>query len=145
MRWLALDVGTRRVGVAISDDAEQIVTPLPALPWRGAVRLAEAVIDLAARRGVEGLVVGIPVTQRGEGRGEARVAAVAAALRDRFAREVIMADERGTTRDARDALAAAGVPRRRWDELVDGVAAKAILERWLEERRRRRSPGATFR
>ena len=54
-------------------------------------------------------------------------------LRQRLGLPVELADERGTTRDAETLLEEAGAPRRRWGELVDGVAARLILERFLSE------------
>jgi putative Holliday junction resolvase len=134
MRWLALDVGTRRVGVAVCDAEERVATALPPLAFGGPQSLAAAVAKLAAEREVGGVVVGVPVTRGGAGRGEVRVAAVVTALRERLAVEIATADERGTTAEAERLLAEAGVPRRRWDGLVDGVAARLILETHLAAR-----------
>jgi putative Holliday junction resolvase len=145
MRWLALDVGARRVGVAVCDDEERVATALAPLPFAGPQALAAAVAALAAEREAGGVVVGVPVTRGGAGRGEARVAAVVAALRERLAVEIATADERGTTAEAERLLAEAGVPRRRWDGLVDGVAARLILETHLAARRASARRGAARR
>ncbi len=139
MRWLALDVGSRRVGVAVCDAEERVPTPLPALAYAGPRRLAETVAELARARDAEGIVVGMPVTRAGTGPGERRVRAVVASLRDRLALPVETFDEAGTTEDARALLADAGVPRRRWPELVDSTAARLILEGFLATRRAPRS------
>ena len=64
------------------------------------------------------------------------MAAVVAAL-EGLAVELATVDERGTTVEARALLRSAGVPQRRFDELVDGVAARLILETYLEQRHRR--------
>jgi putative holliday junction resolvase len=135
MRWLCLDVGTRRVGVAVCDGGETVVTPLAAIPFGGPEALAVAVAALIRDREVEGIVLGLPVTRAGAGRGESRVKEVADVLRQRLGLPVELADERGTTRDAESLLEEAGAPRRRWAELVDGVAARLILERFLREQR----------
>ena len=135
MRWLALDVGSRRVGLALSDGEERVATPLAAVPFAGPPALAAVIAALVAEREVEGVVVGVPLTRAGQGRGEARVAAVVAALRARLAVPVATADERGTTAEAESLLAEAGVPRRRWPDLVDGVAARLILETHMAARR----------
>lgn len=134
MRWLALDIGARRVGVAVCDAEERVATALAPLAFGGPQSLAAAVAVLVAERDVGGVVVGVPVTRGGAGRGEARVAAVVAALRERLAVEVATADERGTTVEAERLLAEAGVPRRRWEGVVDGVAARLILETHLASR-----------
>jgi putative Holliday junction resolvase len=137
MRWLALDVGSRRVGVAVCDTDERVATALRPLPFAGPAALAEAVARLVAELEAGGVVVGVPVTRAGTGRGEARVAGVVAALRDRLGLPVETADERGTTREAEHLLVEAGVPRRKWEGLVDGLAARLILETHLAARRQR--------
>ncbi len=139
MRWLALDIGSRRVGVAICDADEQVPSPLPALEYTGPESLAVAVANLVEAWDAEGVVVGMPVTSSGRGPGERRVSAVVNSLRSRLAVPVETADETGTTQAARSLLAEAGVPRRRWPDLVDSTAARLILEGHLATRRSRPS------
>ena len=131
MRWLALDVGSRRVGVAVGSVPVGAGTALPALAYTGAEGVAERVAELIREWGVEGVVVGIPYTRRGQGRGERRASAVVEALRARLQVPVRVADERGTTAAAQRVLAEAGVPHGRWSDLIDGVAARLILEGFL--------------
>ncbi|HVN75366.1 MAG TPA: Holliday junction resolvase RuvX, partial [Thermoanaerobaculaceae bacterium] len=114
MRWLALDIGARRVGVAVCDAEESVATPLAALDDSRPERLAAAARELVRTWGVGGVVVGVPVTRRGASRGEARVAAVVAALTRELDVAIETVDERGTTRAAESLLREAGVPRRRW-------------------------------
>lgn len=138
MRWIALDVGRARVGVAVSDSEERVVAPLPPLAFHGPEALAAALGVLVRDREVGGVVVGVPVTRGGEGRGELRVAAVVAALRAALDVLVETVDERGTTAAAQSLLREAGVPPRRWDSVIDGVAARLILETFLAQRARAR-------
>ncbi|MEP0775439.1 MAG: Holliday junction resolvase RuvX [Acidobacteriota bacterium] len=132
MRWLALDLGKERVGVAICDSRETLATALPPLP-RAA--LLESVTAMIREYGVEGIVVGVPLTARGESRGEARAEEVVARLEE-LGVPVEREDERGTTAAAETLLRDAGVPRRKWRERVDSLAAQLILEAFLERRRR---------
>jgi putative Holliday junction resolvase len=134
MRWLALDVGSRRVGVALCDERESVVTALTAFRYSGPQRAALVVSDLTRKWVVGGVVVGVPQTRGGEGRGELRVRAVVTALRAGLGVEVETADERGTTQEAEQLLAEAGVPRGRWKDLVDSMAARVILEGFLASR-----------
>jgi len=138
MRWLALDIGSQRVGVAVCDDLGRVASALPALEYAGSERLAEAIAELAGARDAGGVVVGVPVTRSGHGPGERRVSKVVAALRERLDVPVETFDETGTTTAARALLEEAGVPRRRWPELVDSTAARLILEGFLENPRARR-------
>lgn len=132
MRWLALDLGRRRVGAALCDSAESVATPLPA--FRFAV-LLEKVTAIVSEYGVEGIVVGVPLTRAGASRGEARAEETVALLAG-LGIPVEREDERGTTAAAEALLRAAGVPKRRWPERVDSLAARLILESFLERRRR---------
>ncbi|HPC83505.1 MAG TPA: Holliday junction resolvase RuvX [Thermoanaerobaculaceae bacterium] len=136
MRWLGLDVGAERVGIAMSDPIEVAFIRLPALAFRGPAALAVQVADLCRERGVEAVVVGVPRTASGVGRGGARIGAVLEALRAQLQVPVAEEDEAGSTREAEHRLAAEGVPRGRWPRLVDSVAAEVILQRHLARRGR---------
>ncbi|OFV79910.1 MAG: hypothetical protein A2Y78_11635 [Acidobacteria bacterium RBG_13_68_16] len=136
MRWLALDVGSRRVGVAVCDVQEQVATALDALAFTGPERVAEEVASLVRTWEAEGVVVGVPRTRSGQGPGERRVRSVVAALRTHLMVPVEVEDESGTTAAAEGLLAEAGVPQRRWRELVDSLAARIILEGFLAMRGR---------
>lgn len=136
MRLLGIDFGERRIGLAISDDQARLATPLTTLERRDDRSAVRQIVELARREGVEGLVVGDPVGLDGR-RGPA-------ALRvDGFARRLEAASglpctrvaETLTSREAERRLAAAGVPRRRWPERVDQVAAQILLQEALDERR----------
>jgi len=141
MRWLALDVGARRVGVALCDSDESVVSTLDPVRFNGPAPLATLVAALVRRWEIEGVVVGVPLTRGGDSRGERRVAAVVDALTDVLRVAVETFDERGTTAAAEALLAEAGVPRARWSRLVDGVAARLILEGFLASRAQARSGG----
>lgn len=117
--------------MAACDAGERVITRLPNIPFRGPAGVADRVAAVAGERETEAIVVGVPRTAAGVGRGGQRVEAVVLALRERLPIPVELEDEAGTTREARERLEAKGVPRRRWDELVDGTAAAIILERHL--------------
>lgn len=111
------------------------MTALPAFPYAGPARTAAVIAELAREWEAGGVVVGVPRTRGGEGRGELRVQAVVVALRAHLGIVVETADESGTTKAAEQLLAEAGVPRRRWSDLVDSTAARLILESHLASRR----------
>lgn len=135
MRWLGLDIGSRRVGVAVCDDQERVSTPLAPLRFGGPAALAAEVAALVADRHVGGVVVGVPVTRHGTGRGERRVAEVIEVLRGTVPVPIETEDERGTSVEAEALLREAGVPPARRATLVDGVAARIILDAFLARRR----------
>ncbi len=132
MRVLALDYGSARCGCAISDPTGTIVTPIAAVERpatkRGLRRLAELVRD----REVDRVVVGLPLSLRGEDTEQTReTRAFAATLAERLgeAVPVEMHDERFTTRMAQrmEGSFAAG---------EDSRAAAVLLESWLDARSR---------
>jgi putative Holliday junction resolvase len=137
VRWLALDIGARRIGAAVCDRDERVATPLAALEFAGVEALAAAVARLLVEHELDGVVVGVPVTRAGTSRGEARVASVVAALRRQLAVPIETFDERGTTAAAEAALRESGVPPSRRRRVIDSVAAQLILEAFLERRRAR--------
>ncbi|HVN31065.1 MAG TPA: Holliday junction resolvase RuvX [Thermoanaerobaculaceae bacterium] len=136
MRWLALDIGSRRIGVAVCDSEERVATALDPFAFTGSEGVAERVAALVRAREAEGIVVGVPRTRAGGGPGERRVSAVVDVLRARLTAPVELIDERGTTAVAEALLLEAGVPRRRWRGLVDSLAARLILESFLALRAR---------
>ncbi|MBV9027922.1 MAG: Holliday junction resolvase RuvX [Candidatus Eremiobacteraeota bacterium] len=133
---MALDVGSKRIGVAIAQPGSQLAIPLATIE-RGTRR-----DDLAQIRrylesyAVDELVIGDPLTLAGE-RG------LAARAMDSFVEEVRRifdgaihrVDERMTTAQATKTLIAADVSRRKRREIVDRMAAALILETFLARRR----------
>jgi len=132
---LGVDVGTVRVGVAVSDPQGRVAVPVTTVArGRGDIdRLAA----LADERGVAGIVVGLPRSLRGgEGRAAQASRDFAADLARRVApTPVRLVDERFTTTSASQGLRDAGVGSRRARHVVDQVAATAILQAALDTAR----------
>ena len=136
MRLLGIDFGERRIGLAISDDAARVALPLATMERQDDRSAVRRIVELAHREGVAGLVLGDPVGLDGR-RGPA------ADRVDRFARRLEAASglpcqrvaETLTSREAERRLRAAGVPRRRWPERIDQVAAQILLQEALDGRR----------
>ena len=133
---MALDVGSRRIGVAIAQRGSQLAIPLATIE-RGSRRDDLAQIQrYLDSYAVDELVIGDPLTLAGE-RG------VAARAMDSFVEEVRRifggaihrVDERMTTAQATKTLIAADVSRRKRREIVDRMAAALILETFLATRR----------
>ena len=128
MRVLALDHGEARCGAAVSDPTGTLATPLPAVERPGSRRGLAAVAELVEQQGVERVVVGLPLTLRGEeGQQADRARAFAERLQRRVSVPVELYDERLTTRIAERAGGSGD---------ADSRAAAHLLESWLESRRR---------
>jgi putative Holliday junction resolvase len=126
MRVLALDYGSAHCGCALSDPTGTIVTPIDAVPQPGGKRGLGALARLVAEREVEQVVVGLPLSLRGEDTDQTRETRdFAATLATRLGDEVPVElyDERFTTRIA------ARVGGDSSDE--HSRAAAILLEEWL--------------
>ena len=136
-RVLALDVGTRRLGVAVSDQTGTVASPLAAVPRRTPGEDAAALAALAAEQDADTVVAGLPVTLAGrEGPAAAAVRAYLEELRPLLPGVAFeLADERLSTVAAERALVGGGVRRRRRRDVVDQVAASVFLQTWLDARR----------
>ncbi len=138
MRILGIDFGERRIGVAISDAAESLSTPLTTLSRRSDREAIRELIEIAREEGVEALVVGEPRRLDGS-RGDAaeRAASFARKLGRASGLPCELIDEALTSVEAKARLRSAGVDPRRHPERVDAVAAQILLEDSLEKRRSR--------
>jgi putative Holliday junction resolvase len=135
-RVLGVDLGTRRVGLALSDPSRTFAAPLATVPFTSERRMAERLADLCREHGADLVVVGLPVRDDGtEGENCARTRRIV----DRLAALGVAAepwDEAWTTREASDAMDAAGAGRAHQRRAVDRVAAALILKDWLENHAR---------
>ena len=133
MRVLGLDVGERRIGVAMSDTLGLTAQRLTVLARRGTAADLDAVDALITAHGAERVIVGLPLTLRGaRGPQAQRVAAFAEALRRRVGVPVEYVDERLTTVQGERALIAADTSRRKRKQVIDQVAAQLILQQYLD-------------
>ena len=134
MRALGLDLGTKRIGVAVCDSAGSVATPIDTLA-RSRKRSEDhrRIADLVAEWEAELVVVGVPYSLDGSIGPAARNAnAEIAALGDTLTVPVVPYDERLTTVTAERSLMEQGMagPARR--QIVDSVAASVILQAWLD-------------
>lgn len=126
MRYLALDVGDRRIGVAVGDDAHGLVRPLRTLSRRSVVKDLAELKRVAADEKVDALVIGLPLTLRGEeGHQAERVRRFATACEE-LGLPVRLYDERHTSSEAEI----------RGAKDIDAGAATILLEDFLAQRAR---------
>ena len=134
MRALGLDLGTKRIGVALSDSAGTMATPYEVVQRSGSHERDHArIAALAEEAGAELLVVGLPLSLDGsKGPAALGVEAEIAELREHVPLPVETWDERLSTVEATRRLRAAGVRGRKRRHVVDQVAATVILQSWLD-------------
>jgi putative Holliday junction resolvase len=138
MRALGLDVGSRTIGVAISDELGIAAHPVTTLSRVGTAGDVAAVVALVAAREVTAIVIGIPYELSGRtGHRARRVNVLADALRAALpAMEFHEQDERFTTAAAERVLIEADVSRARRKQVIDQQAAVLILQGWLDTQKR---------
>jgi putative Holliday junction resolvase len=132
---LAVDYGTKRIGLAATD-ALGLVLPLPLLESEGDEASAARIAELARGRGVAKVLVGMPINMDGtRGPAAQRVEKFCAAIERAIgpAVPVIRRDERLTSHEAESVLAAGGVRPRDRKGKVDTIAAQLILRDYLSE------------
>ena len=141
MRVLGIDVGERRIGLAISDPSRTLARPLTTLTVRGheaaASRVAEEIARLSKEEdGLLAIVVGLPTSLDGAPTEQtSRVAAFVEALRARTNLTIARQDERLTSREAESRLAIRERDWRRRKARLDAAAAAIILQDYLDRTR----------
>ena len=135
-RFLGLDVGNRRIGVAVSDELGLTAQPVLTLVRKKNPREDLRSLDRLCRRfGVAGIVVGNPLHLEGDASPQAaKSQAFAAKLGDLTGLPIHLWDERLTSHDAHQILYEAGRKRQEHKRVVDQVAATLILQGFLDQR-----------
>jgi len=132
---IGIDLGTRRIGVAITDALAMTAQPHATLDRHGGQRDLDAIATLVRDFDAERVVLGLPLSPEGEaGRAAKSVQAFADRLRGVLTVPVDLIDESFSTVEAEDVLLRADLSRARRKQVVDRVAAAVILQRWLEAR-----------
>jgi len=135
IRVLGLDVGSDRLGVALSDGLGLTAQPLVSLAVQGRDPLP-LIVDLCREHGVTLVVVGLPLSLGGGDRGEGsrRARKLGQRIAEATGLEIVYHDERFTTAEAERVLVFAGVRREKRRGVVDKLAAALILQGYLDGR-----------
>ena len=132
MKIMAIDLGDVRTGLAVSDPTGTLVGEAWTVTERNRARLTGAILQAAAERGVEALVLGHPKNMDGtRGPRAEKTEAFKAELEAQTSLPITLWDERRTSAQADDILREVGKRGRRKKQLQDAVAASLILEGYL--------------
>jgi putative Holliday junction resolvase len=139
LRILAVDPGSKRVGLAVSDPTGTIAQGLSTIPAEPASTLVARLAGVAKAQEASRIIVGLPIQMDGK-RGPAATAAtgLSRGLRQASGLPVELVDERLTTVAAERSLIAAGVRREKRKLTVDRVAATLLLQAHLDRIKRGR-------
>lgn len=134
-RLLALDLGARRIGVALCDEMRLSVRPLPAIPRKSWKKLVASVARLVSDFDAAGLVLGLPLRLDGtEGDAAAEVRRLARNFSLTLRLPVHLQDERLTTRAAEEGLRDEGATDEERAARIDSEAAAVILRDFISRR-----------
>ena len=136
-RVLGLDLGSKRIGVAVSDSAQSVATPLKFVARSGdRHRDHRNIASIVSEYEAVGVVVGLPVPMSGEmGPAATAVLEEVSNLRRVVGVEVDTIDERLTTKQAAGSLQRAGKSSRAQRTIIDETAAALLLQTWIDRTR----------
>ena len=135
MRCLGLDLGTKTLGLAMSDKSNFIASPYRVLRWDGEDYglLFKELDTIIKDNNITDLVLGLPKNMNNTlGFAAERSLKFKDALESRYGMEVYLIDERLSTMEATNYLLEADVSRKKRKQVVDGVAASIILDTYLK-------------
>jgi putative Holliday junction resolvase len=136
MRYLCIDLGQKRTGLAVGDDETRLVSPLDVIEQPSGERLIESLMKSIDQQRPAALVVGLPVNMDGTEGGAAKaVRGLGAALAERANLPVHFQDERLTSYAADQQMAQTGRTHKQKKQLRDALAAAEILREFLESRK----------
>jgi putative Holliday junction resolvase len=133
MRYLGIDYGTKRTGLAICDAAETIVSPLAVI--EGQSELLRRIAEIVESEGVAAIVLGLPLNVNdSEGFQAKLVLKFAERLKEHLDIPIHFQDERLSSFGASEKLRSGGFTKGKKKERLDAVAAAEILEMFLEQK-----------
>ncbi|MFO1475258.1 MAG: Holliday junction resolvase RuvX [Verrucomicrobiota bacterium] len=133
MRILALDHGTKRIGVAVSDEMKMIATPLEFIPAEPFADFLSRLKEIIREKEVEMLLVGMPRNMDGSyGPAALKVREFVGALQAGMTTPITLWDERLTSAQAQRFLIQGGVRRQERKSKVDKTAAAILLQSYLD-------------
>ncbi|MDD4956167.1 MAG: Holliday junction resolvase RuvX [Candidatus Omnitrophica bacterium] len=133
MRVMGLDIGMKHIGVAVSDESGTIAQGRGVVERRTDRDAVSRIKELADEYGVKEIVVGFPINMNGTVGERGRDSEVLAEkIKEATGLNVVLWDERLTTRGAESVLISADVSRRKRKKVVDKIAAQLILQEYLD-------------
>jgi putative Holliday junction resolvase len=134
-RWMGLDVGEERIGVAVSDSLKMTAQPYRVVARKDTPRAIREILDIAREKKVERIIVGMPLGLRGDkGVMARRITEFAAQLAEETDIPTEEWDERYSTRVAERALLEGNVSRKRRRQVRDKTAAALILQNYIDSK-----------
>ena len=137
MRYLGLDLGTKSLGLALSDKTGLIASFYKNISYTDENKLIEEIKDIVEKEHVEKLVLGLPKNMDNSlGWRSAETIEFKKKLEEKLDKEIILEDERLTTKIAENMLIDFDLSRKKRKKVIDGVSAVIILQSYLDRKER---------
>lgn len=137
MRYLGLDLGTKSLGLALSDKTGLIASFYKNISYTDKNKLIEEIKDIVEKEHVEKLVLGLPKNMDNSlGWRSAETIEFKKKLEEKLDKEIILEDERLTTKIAENMLIDFDLSRKKRKKVIDGVSAVIILQSYLDRKER---------
>ena len=141
MTLLGLDLGQKRIGVAVGDEAMRMAFPLTTLEFRTRKDLLRDIAKIVAEHGVTKIVVGFPKTLAGDlGPAAQKIAEEVEWLKANLEQSFVLWDERLSSQEVERLLISAGMRREKRKEVRDQLAAQRILQNYMDYHREEKKP-----
>jgi putative Holliday junction resolvase len=135
MRYLGLDLGTKTLGVAISDRTGIIASFYDSFRYSSEEELLNKIESIVVKEKIDVIVLGLPKNMNGSlGFRAQDTISFGDKLKSFVNKDVVLQDERLTTRVATDVLIDADVSRKKRKDVIDGVSAVVILQSYLDRK-----------
>lgn len=135
MRYLGLDLGAKTLGLAISDRTGVIASFYDSIRYSDEDELVSVIKEIVEKEGIGSLVLGLPKNMNGSlGFRAEETIAFKEKLEKEIKQEVVLQDERLTTKVATDILIDADLSRKKRKKVIDGVSAVVILQGYLDRK-----------
>lgn len=135
MRYIGLDLGKRSLGIAISDRLGLVASFYKSIKYSDEDKLLDVLDEIITLEKVQSIVLGYPKNMdNSEGFRAQETLEFKKRLEDRFDMDVILQDERLTTREAESMLIDADMSRKKRKTVIDGVSAVIILQSYLDRK-----------
>lgn len=135
MRYLGLDLGTKTLGIAISDRTGIIASFYDSIRYESEDDLVLSIRDIVNKENVDVVVLGLPINMNGSlGFRAEETMLFKEKLEKVIDKEIVLQDERLSTKVATDVLVRADISRKKRKGVIDGVSAVVILQSYLDRK-----------
>lgn len=136
MKYLGLDLGTKTLGLAISDKLGIIASPFKVLRYEDINSLVSDVINIINEEGIDALVLGLPKNMNNSlGFASERSINFKNLLEEKISIPIYLVDERLSTREAENILLSSDTSRCKRKKIIDAYAASIILDTFLKSKK----------